>query len=168
MRAHAERVARALWAAAVAGALGCGARSALEVWGAGGEGTGGGGGGGTGSGDCADDLWAFAPTGWYAAGNTPKAIVGGDFDGDGDLDLAVANSGATGEVTAKGAGVSVHLNQGEGVLAPPLRYAEGANYVALAAGDVDRDGDLDLVPVQDGACVDPLEGMGDGTFQGFV
>ena len=35
----------------------------------------------------------FQPQVTYAVGSSPDAIVAGDFNGDGHLDLAVANSG---------------------------------------------------------------------------
>src|SRR5262249_26010114 len=57
----------------------------------------------------------FAPQVTYAAGRSPDAIVVGDFDGDGHLDLAVTASGE----------VSVLLGRGDGTFAPLVTYAVG-------------------------------------------
>ena len=75
---------------------------------------------------------------------SPTAMVVGDWDGDGDLDLAVANSGAT--------NVSILINDGTGDFTQPLppdSPVEVGNTPqsfpqSMAAGDLDGDGDLDL------------------------
>ena len=65
----------------------------------------------------------------------------GDVDGDGDLDLLVANNGRFG-----GAGtVSVLLNNGAGTYASGQTVTVGLSASALVLGDVDGDGDLDLL-----------------------
>ena len=83
-------------------------------------------------------------------GPTTKLTVG-DVDGDGDLDLATTNS-IQGTTTGS---VSVRLNDGSGTFGGgadyPLTYCVGA----VALGDVDGDGDLDLV----------ASGGEDGTFR---
>ncbi|MBC8873188.1 MAG: VCBS repeat-containing protein, partial [Planctomycetes bacterium] len=77
-----------------------------------------------------------------------------DFDGDGDLDLAVAN---------RGGNVSVLLNDGTGRFTQPnSNDAVGTTPSALALGDVDLDGDTDIVTVnEDSANISVLFNLGD-------
>ena len=94
-------------------------------------------------------------------GTDPQTIVVGDFNNDGILDFAQVNynGGAIGSV-------SVFLGKGRGKFAPPVQYATGPGPDALAAGDVNGDGNLDLVVGDDtGAAVSVLIGNGNGTFQ---
>ena len=62
----------------------------------------------------------------------------GDFNGDGKLDLAVANYGSN--------TVSVLLGNGNGAFAAATTYSTGgiASPIALAVGDFNGDGKLDL------------------------
>ncbi|MBI5597448.1 MAG: VCBS repeat-containing protein [Elusimicrobia bacterium] len=64
---------------------------------------------------------------------TARRAAWGDFDGDGDLDLALAQAGND----------SVYRNDG-GTFTPVLVTAGGDSY-AVAWGDYDGDGDLDLL-----------------------
>jgi len=76
----------------------------------------------------------------YAAGAYPLSVAVGDFVGDGNLDLAVANYVLAGDGT-----VSVLKGKGDGTFAtPPFAYAAGPSPVALVAGDFTGDGLPDL------------------------
>ena len=96
----------------------------------------------------------------YNTGMSPKAVISADFNGDGQPDLATANS--TGNT------VSILLGIGNGTFAaaPSSPLAAGTNPDALAAGDLDGDGNADLVVANagDNAVVIFL-GIGNGTFQ---
>src|SRR5262249_42454842 len=88
-------------------------------------------------------------------GKSPASMAVGDFDGDGHLDLAVANSGED--------SVSVLLGNGDGTFQPQLAYALPMSPQWVAAGDFNGDGLLDLAI--SGNRVSVLLGEGDGTFQ---
>lgn len=90
----------------------------------------------------------------------------GDLDGDGDLDAVVANT-----LFNEDAANEVWSNQGgrqngvEGIFAH-WDYFGADNTLAVALGDVDRDGALDVLAVNSG--VDRLwRNQGNGTFFGF-
>jgi hypothetical protein len=99
----------------------------------------------------------------YPGENGPDEIVAGDFNGDGRLDLAVANYN-TGTV-------SILIGNGDGTFRAPVDYSLGAytNPEAIAVGDFNGDGRLDLAVADEGSgTVSILLGNGDGTFQPAV
>ncbi len=99
----------------------------------------------------------FAPPVNYAVGSQPWALVAGDFNGDGRLDLAVANDGDN--------TVSVLMGNGDGTFKAQVNYAVGSNPRAIVAGDLTGDGHLDLaVANYVSGTVSVLLGDGDGTF----
>ncbi|MDW8380509.1 MAG: VCBS repeat-containing protein [Verrucomicrobiota bacterium] len=75
----------------------------------------------------------------YAVGRNPAGVVVGDWNGDGKLDVAVANFGS-GTVT-------VRLGLGDGFLGGASHVSVGGGAVGLAAGHLNGDGRLDLVVV---------------------
>jgi hypothetical protein len=92
------------------------------------------------------------------AGSKPSAIIAGDFNGNGQLDLAVANQDSN--------TVSVLVGNGDGTFQGHVDYNVGTAPLALAAGDFNGDGHLDIAVVNSGAnTVSILLGNGDGTFQ---
>ena len=66
----------------------------------------------------------------------------GDFNGDGKLDIAVANLSNS---------VSILLGNGDGSFAPKLDFSVGTTPQAIAVGDFNRDGKPDLVVANGGS-----------------
>jgi hypothetical protein len=89
-------------------------------------------------------------------------MAAGDFDNDGQLDLAVVNGGSPGSV-------SVLLGNGNGTFrAPSIPTIVGTNPSFVAAADFNKDGKLDLVVTDylvTSNNVNVTLGNGDGTFQ---
>ena len=79
----------------------------------------------------------FASPVSYPVGTLPARIVIADFNGDGKLDIAVANSGS--------ANVSILLGNGDGTFRQAHAYSVGGGMTSVAAGDFNADGRTDLV-----------------------
>jgi len=92
-------------------------------------------------------------------GQDPRGLTTGDFDGDGDLDVATLNRGPQ--------DFSVLLNNGDGSFAAAVSYPGSLSPAALEAADLDLDGALDLVAIGTGS-LDVLINVGNGTFADTV
>jgi hypothetical protein len=109
---------------------------------------------------------SFQPAKSYSTGGAyPRVILAGDFNGDGKIDLAIANSGSQTQQSS----VAVLLGNGDGTFAAPIVFAFSAGYAeAMTAGDFNEDGKLDLaVSVIAQTVMKPLIillGNGNGTF----
>jgi len=90
-------------------------------------------------------------------GREPRSVAIGDFNGDGVVDLAVANLGS--------GYVSVHLGNGDGSFRSPRTFAAGSSPFYVAVADFNGDGWPDLVVANDPDSVLVLLGNGDGTFE---
>lgn len=73
----------------------------------------------------------------YDVGITPREVFASDLDGDGDQDLAVANSGSN--------TVSILRNNGDGTFANKIDYGTGSYPISIFAADIDGDTDRDLM-----------------------
>jgi hypothetical protein len=92
-----------------------------------------------------------------ATGYEPDALVTGDFNGDGILDLAVANEGSN--------TVTVLLGNGDGTFtAASASPATGSLPDAIAMADFNGNGIEDLAVANQQGTVTVLLGKGDGTF----
>jgi len=96
----------------------------------------------------------------YPVGASPSGITLGDFNGDGKVDIAVANSGSS--------NVSLLLANGDGTFQPAVNVSAGQIPWALVATDLNGDGRLDLAAADQAGSVVVLLGRGDGTFQSPV
>lgn len=92
-----------------------------------------------------------------ATGVLPSRAVAADFNGDGNLDLAVTNE--TDDT------VSVLLGAGDGTFAAKVDYVTGDRPSAIASADVNLDGNKDLLVVNRTAgSLSVLLGSANGTF----
>ncbi|MGC1382687.1 MAG: VCBS repeat-containing protein [Candidatus Acidiferrales bacterium] len=105
-----------------------------------------------------------APVAYTTGGTTPVWAAAADFNGDGKMDLAVANQGSF--------NVAILFGNGDGTFQTPVTYpvnSNGSHPVALEVGDFDGDGKPDIVVVNasSGASVPSIAillNKGDGTF----
>jgi hypothetical protein len=90
-------------------------------------------------------------------GSDAQVVRAGDFNGDGNSDLALITS----------QGVSVLLSDGRGGFSSPTTYDAGPDPTGLSTADINGDGHLDLVVGDPYGDVLVLLGRGDGTFQPY-
>jgi hypothetical protein len=92
---------------------------------------------------------------------SPRSVITGDFNGDGRADLAVSMPLGY---------VNVLLGNGNGTFRPAMSTLDlGVSFFGLAAGDVNKDGKLDLVVGNNGQTfVSVLLGNGNGRFKAPV
>ncbi len=95
-----------------------------------------------------------------SANGDPSAIVVGEFNADGDLDVAMAFSNTD--------SISVSMGNGDGTFQPPTLYGlpPGSSPSAVVAGDFEGNGRTDLAVVDTGTNeVSILQNNGNGVFQ---
>ena len=104
-----------------------------------------------------------SPLKFATGASTSEGLAAADLNGDGNLDLVVANGGfATQEGT-----VSVLLGNGNGTFASSVDYLTAYGTISVAVADLDGDGHPDVVAGNAGVSntFSLLRGNGDGTLQ---
>jgi hypothetical protein len=118
---------------------------------------------------------SFQPAVPYGAGGyLGPSVALGDVNGDGKVDIVIANYYGDSSLTSPGP-VGVLLNNGDGTFQTAVTYTSGGYFASsVAVGDVNGDGKLDLVVANSSdnnsgiGTVGVLLGNGDGTFQPAV
>jgi hypothetical protein len=103
----------------------------------------------------------FQPGVRYFTGQSPNGVAVADFNGDGKLDIAVANSDAS--------TLSILLGNGNGTFQPAVNYPAAYSPEQMAAADLNGDGKMDLIVL--GPSINRVSiflGNGDGTFAPHV
>ncbi|MGA7622404.1 MAG: FG-GAP-like repeat-containing protein [Candidatus Acidiferrales bacterium] len=105
----------------------------------------------------------------YFTGVTPVYVATADLNADGNLDLAVADSGAPISSNTVGNSVSIFLGNGDGTFVLPggtrLDFPAGTNPTSLVIADFNSDGIPDIVTTATGDnSFALLLGVGDGAF----
>jgi hypothetical protein len=104
---------------------------------------------------------SFKAAGNYAVGNQPVAIAAGDFNGDGKVDLAVANRASK--------TVSILLGNGDGTFGKAAEYEIGVVPGTLVVTDFNGDGRADIVVGDaEGREMSVLLGSGAGNFEAHI
>jgi len=104
----------------------------------------------------------------FGTGVRYSSIALGDIDSDGDLDLIV-----TGLDNSSVKRLDEYINDGSGNFTGPLSFGTGIQSSSIALGDIDNDGDLDLIVTgdDDGSAphrLDKYINDGSGNFAGPV
>jgi uncharacterized protein (TIGR03437 family) len=93
----------------------------------------------------------------FPVGTGVFAMITGDFNGDGKIDLVTGNT--------QSRDISVLVGNGDGTFQPVVSYPTGGAVGGLVAGDFNGDGKLDIAVVnQQPASLSIFLGNGDGTF----
>ena len=100
----------------------------------------------------------FRETGAVAANQGPASAVAGDYNNDGQTDIAVFHVGTYPRT------IVIYFGDGRGGLARGFEFAFSTQHRGLAAADMNRDGFLDLiVPAEEGVAI--VLGNRNGTFR---
>jgi hypothetical protein len=110
------------------------------------------------SGSCAAPDFAASAGSPFGVDNSPDSVTAGDFNHDGNQDLAVANQASN--------DVSVLLGNGAGGFAAATNFNVGAGPLSVTVGDLNNDGNQDLAVANGNSNnVSILLGNGAGSFE---
>jgi hypothetical protein len=121
--------------------------------------------------------WAATPlfqllNTYSSGGYSPVSLAVADLNGDGKMDVVVANLCTTYENCPGDGSIGVLLGNGDGTLQPPTTYKSGGQHTSwVAVGDVNSDGKPDIITSSEWlvyggtGAVGILLGNGDGTFK---
>jgi hypothetical protein len=90
----------------------------------------------------------------------PGAIAAGDFNSDGNLDLAIVEDFGSGEES-----VAIYLGDGHGGFKKSASYASGVETTSVAVADFNSDGKLDVAVANNAGNVKVFFGTGKGTLK---
>jgi len=119
-----------------------------------------------------DGIWTYfgagggvfgSPVHGYFVGSGPDSFTIGDWNGDGQQDIAIANDSTSSEPVPPSV-VSVLMGGADGRFIAPARYPVVVGPTAGAAGDLNGDGFPDIAVVS-GNQLSILVNGGDGTFE---
>ncbi|MDX6693735.1 MAG: hypothetical protein QOF02_1338 [Blastocatellia bacterium] len=99
--------------------------------------------------------------------DNPQGMAVGDFNGDGKLDIAIANHGIPQNGGTFPGSIAVFIGTGTGTFSAPTNYVVGYNPIDVAVADFNGDNKLDIVSANYGfdvSKVSILFGTGTGTF----
>lgn len=109
----------------------------------------------------------FLPPVYLTSGVNPASLAAADFNADGIVDLAVANSEQfQTNPPFKAGSISVLLGKGDGTFGPASFFSAGTTPIAITVADFNGDGKPDLAAANfGGTSLAVLMGNGDGTFR---